>query len=341
MGIAHTLQDELTALEDALETALHKAGPLPLYSMVRYFFGHEDAAGNAVRMPVGKRLRSALLLRIAHELGGSDAALDLAVAVELFHNFTLIHDDIEDNDELRRGRPTVWARWGVAHGINAGDATAFLANEYLLQAAARGKEGLAAATYLNARFREVAEGQYRDFVLAETPLDAAGVSVEAYLEMIRQKSAVLIGGSTAAGALVTGQSREVEQALYRYGESLGMAYQIADDLASLWGEEADTGKRPFGDLIERKKTYPVLYGIAHGATTVATHYADKVVVTAAAAAQLAEELVAVGAFEASKALLREHVEEAREALAGVMVPHKLAATLLELIDVLVVVPQRT
>jgi len=340
MDIAHTLQDELQTLEDALETALRSAGPLPLYSMARYFFGYEDEAGNAVRMPVGKRLRSALLLRIARELGGSDAALDLAVAVELFHNFTLIHDDIEDNDELRRGRPTVWARWGVAHGINAGDATAFLANEYLLKAATQGNEGVAAATYLNARFREVAEGQYRDFALAETPLDAEGVSVEAYLEMIRQKSAVLIGGSTAAGALIAGQAGEVEQALYRYGESLGMAYQIADDLASLWGAEADTGKRPLGDLIERKKTYPVLYGIAHGATAVATHYADKVVVTAAAAAQLADELVAVGAFEASKDLLLEHLEEARKALAGVTLPQALTKTLLELIDMLVVVPQR-
>ena len=243
-------------LRDALS---HPSYAFPLYSMLRYFLGYEDEHGTSVSGIAGKRIRAGLTLLVAELFGGGAAADDMAVAIELFHNFTLIHDDIEDNDELRRGRPTVWKVWGIDHGINAGDAQALLTTQHLLRAAARdGKCGLAAAEYVTAYFQEVCEGQYLDFELARLPLADSRVTLEAYLTMIRKKTSVLVGAAVAAGGIVAGCDTTTREALFTYGESLGLAYQIADDVASVWGDEEKTGKTRWGDLRECKKTYPVI-----------------------------------------------------------------------------------
>lgn len=340
MSIATTLSEERVFLEQALHKALANAGTLPLYGMIRYFLGYEDERGNAVQVSAGKRMRPLLLLYVARMLGGLDRARELALAVELFHNFTLIHDDVEDNDALRRGRKTVWALWGVPHAINAGDALAYLANDQLLQAANHGEEGVRAAAYLNARFREVAEGQYRDFALAERHIEDTTGIIDDYLEMIRQKSAVLIGGSVAAGALAVGRDRATIDTLYAYGESLGMAYQIADDVASLWGEEVQTGKRAHGDLHERKKTYPVLWAIAHGAEAVACYYKKQSALALDDAKRLVAELTALGAFDATVALLERYRAQAEQALEAAQLPQELRETLRRVLNEMVVVPQQ-
>ena len=253
-----------THADELLRAALDTCGDLPIYGMLRYFMGYADSSLQPISGSAGKRIRASLTLLAADLCGGAASANDLAVAVELFHNFTLIHDDIEDNDELRRGRPTVWKLWGLDHGINAGDAQAFLTTQYLL-AAASDPHGAQAAAGLTGHFREVIEGQYLDFELARLPLNDSRVTVIAYLDMVRRKTSVLIGAALAAGGVAAGCTVAVRDALYTYGESLGMAYQVADDMASIWGDAAETGKRAYGDIVERKKTHPILAARDHGA----------------------------------------------------------------------------
>lgn len=260
LSLAPLLDPYRDRIEGAIKAALQKAGKLPIYGMLRYFMGYETEDFRLRELPAGKRIRPALFLYVNDALGGSSTQLDFAVAIELFHNFTLIHDDVEDHDEFRRGRPTVWKIWGTNHAINAGDAQALLSTQYLTKAASTdpGNGGKAAA-YLHEKFLQVAEGQYLDFELSRKQLDDVSVTKEAYLEMVRKKTSVLVGGATAAGGIAAGCTQEVAKDLYDFGESLGMAYQIADDMASLWADSGATGKNAYGDIRERKKTLPVLF----------------------------------------------------------------------------------
>lgn len=247
-------------IEAALQHALRELGPLPMYDMLRYFLGHVDEQFEPREIRAGKRIRPALFLYMNDAFGGSDTALDFAVAIELFHNFTLIHDDIEDGDEFRRGRKTVWKLWGVNHAINAGDAQSLIASRYLLKAALTdSKRAGEAAQLLEKSFIEVAEGQYLDFELSEKSLDDESVTLQAYVEMVRKKTSVLVGAAAAAGGIAAGCSKQEARDLYVFGEALGIAYQIADDAASLWGDSGVTGKKAHGDVYERKKTLPLLY----------------------------------------------------------------------------------
>lgn len=301
--------------DTAVRQALIDAGELPIYGMLRYFMGYENERGEQEAGMAGKRIRASLTLLTADLFGGGASADDLAVAVELFHNFTLIHDDIEDNDEMRRGRGTVWKIWGIDHGINAGDAQAFLTTEYLLRASAHDVRGVRAAQVLVPHFREVIEGQYLDFELAKKSITDPQVTVAAYLEMIRKKTSVLVGAAVAAGGVAAGCDASTRDALFTYGESLGMAYQIADDMASVWGDERETGKRAYGDLIERKKTYPVLYARDHGAgARFEALYNSPEELSAQAARELVALLDTVGACEATRACGESYLAHAYEAV---------------------------
>ena len=234
------------------DTFLQKVAP-ELSTMLRYFMGFLEEDGSTGEGS-GKRFRPAFMLFIASVLGVEEKTIPAAISVELFHNFSLIHDDVEDGDELRRGRPTVWKRWGINSAINAGDAQLILALQAL--------EPLAnpeLTAFLLARYLEVIEGQQLDFALTEASLSSPEVTEEAYLEMCRKKSAVLVAASTGAPAFVAGLSERECLMYVKFGEELGLAYQLFDDYQSLWGPEIRTGKKKLGDLYEQKKIYPVLY----------------------------------------------------------------------------------
>ncbi|MBP9749398.1 MAG: polyprenyl synthetase family protein [Candidatus Pacebacteria bacterium] len=325
-----------TRVEHALHAVFNERSELPLYGMLRYFMGYTDELSRPCDVAAGKRIRASLLLLAADMCGGGQSAEELAVAVELFHNFTLIHDDIEDNDEMRRGRPTLWKLWGVNHAINAGDAQVLITSDVLLRAAAIDQGGIAGAAELNKRFLEVIEGQYLDFELTEKALTDPAVTIDAYLEMIRKKTSVLVGAATAAGGLAAGCDATTRDLLFAYGESLGMAYQIADDMASVWGDEGDTGKRAQGDLFERKKTYPVLYARDHGVR-------DDFIQTYLAHSPLSdtevEELVvaitATGAQDATRTLGELYVVRAKGAVALLPIASDAKHVLTQLVDTLV------
>ncbi len=209
----------------------------------------------------GKRLRPLLTL-LCH--GSCDSNLERAllgaVAVELLHNFTLIHDDIEDNSPLRHNRPTLWRKWGLAQAINAGDALFSLAQTAILSLEETcGLEvTLNAARQMNAVCLHLTRGQYLDIAFETAPV----VTVETYLDMVAGKTAALIAFAASLGGLTSKQNFSVLERLSDYGKMLGLAFQIQDDLLGIWGDPNVTGKSAASDLQTHKKSLPVLYGLA-------------------------------------------------------------------------------
>ncbi|HHH40675.1 MAG TPA: polyprenyl synthetase family protein, partial [Chloroflexi bacterium] len=209
----------------------------------------------------GKRLRPVFCLLACEACGGEwERALPAAAAVELLHNFSLIHDDIEDNDRTRRGRPTLWALWGVPQALNAGDALYALAHLALLRLGGRGvPDGtvVAALGVFTRACLRLTEGQFLD-ISFETQEE---VSPEAYLRMVEGKTAALLAAACELGALVAGAGPDRQGRLRDFGHHLGLAFQIQDDLLGIWGDPEVTGKPVGSDLIRRKKTLPILHGL--------------------------------------------------------------------------------
>jgi len=225
---------------------------------MRYHLGWADESLSPIAAPVGKRLRPLICLLTTEASGGdSDTALPAAVALELLHNFTLIHDDIEDGDALRHHRPTLWKLWGEPQAINAGDGMHVLSNLALLDLADRGvppERVIALARRLAQTSLVITEGQHLDLSFERR----GDVTPAEYLDMIGRKSAALLGCAAVMGAEIAAASADVCAALDRFGVELGMGFQIRDDILGIWGHAETTGK-PAGDLRRRKKTLPSLY----------------------------------------------------------------------------------
>ncbi len=242
------------------------AGPAAYGQMMRYHLGWIDADGQPCGSALehetrGKRIRPILLLLCAESAGGDPSdAMSAAAAVELLHNFSLIHDDIQDRSTKRRGRATVWALWGMAQAINAGDAMYTLAYLAMYRLAMRGlapDQVLEAARLFSDTCLALTMGQHMDIDFEHRP----DVSTNAYLKMIGAKSAALIAASAELGAFCAGARAELRQHYASFGRSLGMAFQIRDDILGIWGDEQRTGKPANSDIIARKKTLPVIYAL--------------------------------------------------------------------------------
>jgi geranylgeranyl diphosphate synthase type I len=200
-------------------------------------------------------LRGCLALWAADRFGGDAAdALSVAAAIEWIHNFTLVHDDIQDGDVERRHRPTVWAVWGSAQAINAGDGMHAVAYRLLLSGRGRPRARLRAAAAINDAILAVIEGQCLDLAL-EGQVDTTPAT---YLRLARAKTGALIGAALEAGALMSGAGGRRARLLHRAGVELGVAFQVRDDWLGTWGDSATTGKGSGGDIARRKVTYPVV-----------------------------------------------------------------------------------
>lgn len=227
---------------------------------MRYHLGWEDERGEGVEARAGKMLRPALCLLCCEALGGARAsALPAAVAIELLHNFTLVHDDIEDASETRHGRPALWRVAGIAQAINAGDGLFVIAQRTLLDLPLPPERVLHAARLLNDACVALCEGQYADIGFEARDR----VSAAQYASMISGKTAALLGASAALGALAAGADTSAIDAFRRCGELLGMAFQVQDDVLGAWGEERVTGKPVADDIRLRKKSFPVVYAFEH------------------------------------------------------------------------------
>jgi geranylgeranyl diphosphate synthase type I len=274
--LTHYFQEMLPALEGEMRAVLHADGPQPdlFYGMLQYHMGWLDADLQPANVNSGKRIRPIMCLLACQAAGGDwRQALPAAAAIELLHNFSLIHDDVEDNSPTRRGRETVWKIWGIEQAINSGDAMFALAHLALVRLVERGVDAAVVVQALR-RFDEtcvaLTKGQHADMDFETRDQ----VSVDEYLAMITGKTAVLISLSAELGALIAGADAATIDHYAQFGRSLGLAFQVIDDILGIWGDEARTGKSAATDINTKKKTLPVLYGLAHSEALVQLYGQD-------------------------------------------------------------------
>ena len=279
----------------------------PLAQQIAYHFAIGDPG---VRR--GKRLRPRLVMAAAASYGAKpERTMAACVAVELLHNYSLIHDDIEDADRLRHGRPTLWAAFGMEHGINAGDAVGALAQVALSAVAqTHGAESAFEMSMELARANlDTCTGQAQDLALAASPR----ATLEQYLEMIGGKTASLFGCAAALGALCAhADPAEVERSR-EVGRLFGLGFQINDDVLGVWASTQATGKAEACDLARRKKNFPVVWALQRGgaaASELERAYADAAEPDAAAVERLRVLLETCGAYEAARSAADTYFSEA-------------------------------
>jgi geranylgeranyl diphosphate synthase, type I len=267
-------------VDPALRAALERLDP-DSRALAYYHLGWTDLDGNPTTGG-GKAVRPALALLSAKAAGASpEIGLPGAVAVELVHNFSLLHDDLMDGDTERRHRPTVWFARGAASAILTGDAMLALAQEVLLDG---GPTALKAARLLANATNELIKGQMLDVAFEQRD----DVSLDECLTMSAGKTGALLAASASIGAVLAGAPSTLVDALSAFGTDLGLAFQLVDDVLGIWGDPEVTGKPVYSDLRAGKKTLPVCYAIIHGG---------------AAGAELARQLLAGG--RSSEAQLRD------------------------------------
>jgi len=278
----------LAALRHAIQQASDAAQPpgeaglLSYYGQMQYHLGWVDTHFSPVKINPGKLLRPTLLL-LAYEVVNAwnlndetngqvnlklvpadylRRALPAAAAIELTHNFTLIHDDIEDGDVERHHQPTLWSVWGIQHGINTGDGMFALARQALWGILDEGVEADIAVrlgAILDQTCLVISEGQYLD-ISFESRQD---ISVSMYMDMISRKTASLMACAAQMGAMLGTRDAETIERLHSFGYAMGLAFQVRDDILGIWASSEETGKSVAGDIYRRKKSLPVLHAIEH------------------------------------------------------------------------------
>ncbi len=252
----------LEAIESDLQLSIRTLKDAPcqeMAEMIEYHLGWHETMPEAR----GKRFRPLLTLLCCQAACGDwRSAVPAASCIELIHNFSLIHDDIQDESDLRRGRPTVWKRWGVAQAINVGDAVftlARLAVQRLIEAGVPPASSLQALTTIDQECLNLIKGQFLDLDFE----NRESVSESEYLEMISGKTCALLRASAQCGAIIADTAPQVMEHYRAFAHQLGMAFQIVDDILGIWGEPEVTGKSSESDLRARKQTLPVIYGLEH------------------------------------------------------------------------------
>tara|TARA_Y100000588_G_scaffold146175_1_gene159969 strand:- start:131 stop:1171 length:1041 start_codon:yes stop_codon:yes gene_type:complete len=251
-------------IDKALRTELSEnSNPAPnVYQMLRYNMGWVDPSGIASDGKEGKALRPTLCLFACEAVGGiSRQAIPTAVALELIHCFSLIHDDIQDKDEFRHHRPTLWTVWGVPKALTAGNILRIVADmalEKLHREGVASEISLQGVQMLTDAYLSMIEGQYLD-LFYEGKND---ISISQYLDMISRKTGALIRCSTTIGAFIGNQDEQAVASMAKFGMSLGYIFQIRDDILGVWGDEKNTGKPVGADIKRKKNSLPIVYAMS-------------------------------------------------------------------------------
>jgi geranylgeranyl diphosphate synthase type I len=315
------MEDELekraALVTDAIEQLLPVVHPRGLYEASRHLV---DSGG--------KRLRPSMLLLAAEAAGGEAAALaPAAVSIELIHNFTLIHDDIMDNADVRRGRPAVHKLWGEPGAILAGDTLYSKAFQVLGMTPAEPGRILGAMNMLSRTCTAICEGQWLDMEFEARDR----VSEAEYMEMIEKKTGVLYGASAGMGAILAGASTEVVSAMDLFGRLTGMGFQLQDDVIDLTTPEKVSGKRQGGDLIEGKKTLIIIHALANN---VSVQVFGKKEATTDQIQQSISILQKSGSIDYARSRAEEMVAQGKKAL-QVLPDSDAKTTMLELADFMI------
>ena len=230
-----------------------------LQTIIRYHLGEVDTNGNPVQSSKGKALRPVMCLLACQSLGGLiDHALPAATALELIHNFSLIHDDIQDGDKERHGRPTVWSIWGRNKGLISGNAMRVLADTTLWEMINQGvgySKSLSASRLLLESYIEMIDGQYLDMTFE----DSLDIKLPDYILLISLKTGALIRCAMELGAFMASDDKILLRAFRKSGQLFGASFQIRDDYLGIWGDQTITGKSVGSDIFRKKKSFPVVY----------------------------------------------------------------------------------
>lgn len=264
MSLKKLTETMLPAIEAELQrqvARLDEPHTRPFHDMLTYHMGWTgDGAGPEA---TGKRIRPLLVLLTTAACETEWLhAVSAAAAVELVHNFSLVHDDIQDNSERRRGRKTVWTIWGMPMGINVGDALFVLSNQAIMDLSEHypAETVVKAATVLHDTCLDLTRGQFLDMSY-ESRND---LGVENYWPMIAGKTAALLSACCHIGSILGGADESRQDAYRSFGHAVGLAFQVQDDILGIWGDETITGKSAASDLLEGKKSLPVLHGLSKG-----------------------------------------------------------------------------
>ncbi|MCD1294550.1 polyprenyl synthetase [Methanocella sp. CWC-04] len=287
-----------------------------LYDMMKYHLGWMDENFNLSRASGGKQLRSTMCLLSCEAISGDfNKALPAAAGLELIHNFSLIHDDIEDGDEKRRHRDTLWKVWGVPQAINTGDAMDVIANIAILslEDTVKPKVLVSIMKVFNDMVIRLCEGQYldMDFQTREE------VTVDEYIEMISGKTAALIEASTGIGAMIATEDADIIDRFKTFGFKIGIAFQIQDDILGIWGDPATTGKSAKNDIRNKKKSLPVLYAMQTSAEKEELkNLYRKETLTEDDISRIYDILTAAGSLEYTQSMANRYKDEAMSRLEG-------------------------
>ncbi|MEU7550885.1 polyprenyl synthetase family protein [Streptomyces sp. NPDC044571] len=314
----------MPALRETVDTIDNRLRPI-----VAYHFGWMDTAGRPVAKSSGKMVRAALAVLSAQAVGGDpEQAVVGAVAVELVHNFSLLHDDVMDRDLERRGRPTVWSKFGIPAAILAGDI--LLARACGMFEGRDGDQGWATKTLIDA-IAELAEGQMADLSLERR----SSSTLREALTVSEQKTAALLRCACELGAGLAGATAEQRERLGSFGTHLGMSFQLVDDVLGIWGDPAVTGKPVRSDLHNRKKSIPVVAALNSGTEAsreLAALYAAPEPLTEEQARRAAELVELAGGRAWTEAEIERHRSLAVAELAAAGLTEEQQAPLLALAD---------
>lgn len=251
-------------LENALAAAVPPLDDHAVNTLLRYHLGWSDRDGVPAATPAsqGKALRPTLCMFACDALQGEPrSAAPAAAALELIHNFSLVHDDIQDQGYERRHQPTVWAVWGTERALVAGDAMQSLGDLAALGVGAVAPAGtsIQVSHLLTQSYLEMIEGQCRDLQFEQRET----IHPDEYLDMIALKTGALIRSSLVIGATIATGDADTLEGVARFGRAIGRLFQIRDDYLGIWGDEAITGKSTDSDIVQRKKSYPIVYAFQH------------------------------------------------------------------------------
>ena len=250
-----------THINTALRGAL-SSNDIAVYTMLKYYMGWVDKNNVPINATGGKFLRPTLCLFACEATGGDVAkAMPAAAALELIHNFSLIHDDIQDQDRTRHHRETLWCLYGLPKALTAGNVLRVLADTTLhnLQTAGlSSSQALKVIGLLTEAYLEMIEGQYLDISYEAR----ANVSLPQYLDMIKRKTGALIRCALNMGALIGSNNPDIANGFRSIGESVGLIFQVRDDVLGVWGDESLTGKPVGSDILRKKKAYPAVHALS-------------------------------------------------------------------------------
>jgi len=310
------IQDLQLLLDEAFSRIQLPARPADLYDPINYTLGLG-----------GKRLRPLLVLASCQMFGGEiDEAINPAIGIELFHNFTLLHDDIMDQAPLRRGKETVYKKWNPNVAILAGDTMFALANKYMLRT--RQQAISQVMELFNQTAIEVCEGQQYDMDYEHQE----NVSIADYIEMIRLKTAVLLAASLKTGAIIAGAEAADCNYIYQFGINIGLAFQLKDDLLDVYGVQEKFGKVSGGDIIAGKKTYLYLKALETAgpeADAFSRLYAAQHLESAEKIARVKEVFNRMNIETQTRQLINDYYQKALRDLSAISLPEEAMESLTE------------